>query len=101
MPLLGSATKQPSEIECYAVSYANDLDPTDNITVLAINVVSLDDSLDGLPVIQSYVADSATQQVKMFISDGTAGVIYKVTVRVQTDTGRILEDEFKLKIKEY
>ena len=101
MPLLGSSTKQPSETELYAISYKKDLDPTDNVIVLSTTITDLEGDITGLPVIETYLADNINQQVKMFISGGIAGKIYKVTIRVQTDTGRILEDEFKLKIKDY
>lgn len=101
MPLLGSTVKQPGEVELYAISYKQDLAATDSISIIGINISSLDGETEGLPVVETYLVDNASQQVKMFISGGTAGFIYKVTTRVQTDTGRILEDEFKLKIKDY
>lgn len=101
MPLLGSSTKQPSEIENYAISYAEDLEATDTFTIdfIGISVLSGDEA--GIALIDSYLVDEANQRVKMFISGGVAGSIYKVTVRIMTDSGRRLEDEFKLKIKEY
>lgn len=101
MPLLGTAIKQPAEIENYSISYANDLDSTDTFTVSLVNVISLDGTTTGLPVVDYYMADTVNKKTKMLISGGTAGSIYKVTVRIVTDTGRVLEDEFKLKIKDY
>ena len=101
MPLLGTTTKQPRETEKYAIYYGNDLDVPDSFVIQEISVVALDESTEGLPVIESYVADLEGQKTIMFISGGTAGSIYKITVRISTDSGRILEDEFKLKIKDY
>ena len=102
MPLLGTATKQPREIEKYAIYYGDTIDPTDTFEIDDISIVSLDKSeITGLPVIDSYVADLINRKVIMFISGGTAGSIYKVTVLIMTDSGRKLEDEFKLKVKDY
>ena len=102
MPLLGTATKQPREIEKYAIYYGDAIDPTDTFEIDDISIVSLDKSeITGLPVIDSYVADLINRKVIMFISGGTAGSIYKVTVLIMTDSGRKLEDEFKLKVKDY
>lgn len=99
--MLGTVTKQPAEIENYSISYSNDLDDGDKIAVHSITVVALDGSTTGLPVINNYLADVPGQQVRMTISGGTVGVVYKITTKVTTDTGRLLEDEFKLKIREY
>ena len=102
MPLLGTAVKQPREIEKYAIYYGDDLNPTDTIAIEGISVASLyEDKITGLPVIDSYMVDQDGQQVIMFVSGGTAGSIYKITVLIMTDSGRKLEDEIKLKIKEY
>lgn len=101
MPLLGTTTKQPAETEKYSIYYGDDVSPTDNISLQFLGLIAIDESTTGLPTIDSYVVDSVGQRVNMLISGGTAGVVYKITVRVITDTGRVLEDEFKLRIKEY
>lgn len=101
MPMLGSTTKQPRETELYSVAYSKDLDPGDTFTIQEISIVDLSEETTGLPVVESSLVDAGNQKVKMFISGGTAGSIYKVTVRIQTDSGRVLEDDFKLKIKDY
>ena len=101
MPMLGSVTKQPSETELYSIDYSNDLDSVNTFVILGTAVVDLEGSLEGLPIIDTALIDPTAQQVKLFVSGGTAGSIYKITVRIQTDTGRILEDDFKLKIKDY
>lgn len=101
MPMLGSVTKQPSETELYSIDYSNDLDSVNTFVILGTAVVDLEGSVEGLPTIDTALVDSTNQQAKLFVSGGTAGSIYKITVRIQTDTGRILEDDFKLKIKDY
>ena len=100
MPLLGTAIKQPSEVEKYSISYSNDLESGDIFTILATTITALDGAVTGLPTIESSLVDAINQKVHLLISGGTAGFIYKITVRIQTDTDRVLEDEFKLKIKE-
>ena len=101
MPLLGTTTKQPSEIENYSIFYGNDLDAGETFTVQSVTLVALDGSTTGLPTIEAFLADTQSQQVRISIAGGTAGVVYKVTTKILTDSGRLLEDEFKLKIREY
>lgn len=97
MAMLGTAVKQPNEIESYSVEYSEDLGPTDSIILEDITISSTTDAV--LPVVDtSGVID---QRVRMFISGGIDGQSYKVTVRVRTDTGRVLEDEFRLRIKDF
>ncbi len=101
MPYLGSTIKQPVEIEQYGIDYSDDLDPSDNFTIQSISIIALDGSEEGLPEVEHYAIYNDSHTVKLFISGGTNGVAYKITVKILTDTGRYLEDEFKLKIRDY
>lgn len=97
MAMLGSTVKQPNEIESYSVVYEDDLEPTDSILLEEISISSATGA--DLPVIDT--SGVFEQRVRMFISGGVDGQSYKVTVRVRTDTGRVLEDEFRLRIKDF
>lgn len=92
MSLLGSYIKQPAETESYSINYEDDLTAGDNVSSAVATV-----SPAGL-TIQSVVADDP--RVRLWILGGTANVTYKVTVTMTTVDGRILQDEFRVKVKE-
>lgn len=92
MSVLGSFTKQPAEKESYSINYEDDLIGADGI---ASAVVAVDQV--GLTITASVVV---SPRVKVFLADGIDGVRYKVTVTATTDDGRVLQDEFIVKVKD-
>lgn len=93
MSILGRFVKQPAERESYSIEYADDLVDQDAI---ASAVVAVDPV--GLTVLNSLVIGT---RVKVFLSDGVLGTKHKVTVTVETDDGRVMQDEFFVTIKDY
>lgn len=89
---LGSVTKQPGETESYSVSYEDALTLGDYATSTTITSTPT-----GLTIAPPIVT---TNRVRMFVSGGVSGTSYKVEVTTTTADGRILEDEFTIKVKE-
>jgi high-affinity K+ transport system ATPase subunit B len=97
MSVLGNYIKQPAEIETYTIVYEDDLVETDTINAAVATV-----SPAGLTVDYcTFVNEAGNRRTRTKVSGGTNGTKYKVTVRVTTDDGRVLEDEFFVKIKDY
>jgi hypothetical protein len=98
MSLLGNFTKQPAEVETYSISYNDDLTANDNL-LSSIAAVSGSDSA----LVVDYVAvieQPTDHRVRVKLSGGTNGVRYKVSVTTTTADGRVLQDEFFVKIKD-
>jgi len=90
---LGTVTQQPNERKSYSFVYNDALDYGDEIeSVISCETVPGD--MDVPPIL------ATNQRVRIFCSGGTDGSIYKLTVRVQTSGGEILEDELIIRIKE-
>ena len=92
MSLLGSFIKQPAETESYSITYEDDLTTGDNVESAVATVAPV-----GLTVETPVVDDP---MVRMWVSGGTNGVTYKITVTTTTADGRILQDEFRVKVKD-
>lgn len=84
--------KQPGETEDYDVSFVEYLAARSD-TGISHTVVAD----DGITVEESALADGV---VKVWLSGGTSGVTYKVTVTLTTSGGRIKQAEFQVKVKE-
>lgn len=93
MSVLGSYIKQPAEKDSYSINYADDLIDSDGIASVDVTV-----DPSGLTIVSSLVVGT---RVKVLLSGGTNGMKYKVTATATTDDGRILQDEFIIKIKDY
>lgn len=89
---IGSFLKQPVEVKDYDVDYSQWLTTGDNVQSATISVTPT-----GLQVDSVVINDP---RVKIWLSGGTDGVSYKVTVTTTTADGRVKQDEFKLKVKE-
>jgi len=88
----GTFLKQPAETLDYDLDYAEWLVPGDR--VVGANVLSEPVGLE----LDSTFIDSPI--VKLWLSGGTHGTTYKLTITTTTDGGRIKQDEFKLKVKD-
>jgi len=84
-------TKQPGDKLDYDIDFNEWLSSSDSLD-------SVDVTADtGITIVNSTIVGSV---VKVWISGGTDGEIYKITVKVITVEGRIKEQEFKIKVKE-
>lgn len=90
--ILGKFEKQPGEIESYTYDPSDDLDPGDKVQTVTASV-----DKPGLAIM---AATMVYGQAKVWLSGGKDGVDYKVTVVVDTSSGRRLEDEFIIKVRE-
>lgn len=91
--ILGSHTKQPPEVLDYDVDYSEWLTAQDNVESATVAIQP-----PGLTVDNVFINDP---RVKIWLSGGTNGVTYKVTVTTVTADGRTKEDEFKVRVKDY
>lgn len=99
--ILGRFVKQPAEREAYAIEYEDDLARGDTIAPAPqIDVAQQGSGVDTAPLHIDAV-DAASTRVTVWISGGTVGLVYKISVTASTASGRILQDEFILKIKDY
>lgn len=98
---LGKFVKQPAEREAYAIEYEDDLVAGDSIAADPVVLVEvLGGALDTTPLVIAPVTVTATR-VTLWVQGGTNGVSYKITVTANTVSGRVLQDEVTLKIKDY
>ena len=102
MAILETYEQQPAEKLDYDVYYRNSPDGTEDLldagdylddTKTAVAV-----SPEGLTV--AHATRRAEDRVKLWVSGGTSGSKYKVTITVTTDLGRIKQDEVIFKIKD-
>lgn len=89
---LGTYYKQPAERESYTIDYAQDLTAGDNLLSAQATVEPA-----GLDVQPLFVTDP---KLRFWVSGGTDGVSYKITITATTADNRILQDEVIVKIKE-
>lgn len=94
MTILGTFTKQPLEVIDYDIDYSDWLSDTD---FLVSDVTTVDGS--GLIIDSSIVL--APDVLKIWLSGGTDGLTYKITALITTDDGRVKEDEFRIRIKDF
>ena len=90
--ILGSFSKQPVEVLDY------DIDCSDWI-VSDDAVVSATATVDGTGLVINSVFVSSPR-IKVWLSAGTNGSSYKVTVTITTDDGRIKQVEFRVRVKD-
>lgn len=91
--ILDTYTKQPAEVLDYDIDYTDWLETGDTIASKTVTAET------GLTVDSSAIW-GASKKVKVWISGGTNGTTYKVTVTIVTVAGCTKEDEFRMKIKE-
>lgn len=102
--IIGRFTKQPAEREAYAIEYEDDLaagdsmvaDPAPTITIAAQVAAVPDPTPLALAAL-----DATGTRVTLWLGAGSNGQSYKISVTAATASGRILQDEFIVKIKDY
>jgi len=93
--ILGTFIKQPSDTKDYDIDYSEWLTINDRVQSVVTRVEG-PNSL--LTIVSTFIN---TPRVKIWISGGIAGSVYKITCTMTSANGRIQQDEFKMKIKEY
>lgn len=92
--MLGTIRKQPNEVIDVDVSFDTFLPALDTI----VSIESFPDNSSLIIPFTDIVGNSRT--AKIWLQDGADGITYKVTVRIHTSGGRVVEAEFKVKLKE-
>lgn len=92
MGILAKFVKQPADIQDY------DIDFNEYLTANSDTAASHTSTVDaGITKQSSVMADGV---VKVWLSGGTSGETYKVTVTVTTTAGRVKQAEIAVKVKE-
>lgn len=92
MSVLNTFTKQPADVLDYDIEYVGFLSPGDSVLS---GVATVEPA--GL-VVQTPIKVGTT--LKLWISGGTHGTKYKVTVTATTALGRTKQDELLFKVKD-
>lgn len=92
--MLGTIRKQPNEVIDVDVIFDIFLPALDTI----VSIESFPDDPSLIIPFTDIVDDGRT--AKVWLQEGTDGITYKVTVRIHTSGGRVVEVEFKVKLKE-
>ena len=100
--ILGRYTKQPSEILDYDIDFSEFLADGDTLATTGNPPVpvplEVSVSPTGLTLGPTYVIGGKT--VKQWVSAGTIGVKYKVTLKLTSGAGRKKEIEFVVTVKD-
>jgi hypothetical protein len=93
MAILAKWEKQPGEVQDYDISFVDWLAGLSD-TASSIDLASVD---TGITLVSSALVSGV---VKVWLSGGTDGTSYKVTVRILTAGGRKKEDEIVVMVRE-
>ena len=101
--ILAKYEKQPAEVKDYDIDYAEWLGPVGDTVATATTTVACD--TEPAPTLLVDSVETSDTLVKLWVSGGTAGARYKVTV-LMTTTGfagktRTDESELVFTVKEY
>ena len=98
--ILDKKEKQPVEIKDYPIDYTEWLSPiSDTIADAVAQIECLTDAANTALSLHSLGV--STTGVAVWLSGGTDGERYKVTVTVTTLGGRVDQSEFIIKVKEH
>jgi hypothetical protein len=89
--------KQPNDVLDYDVDFSDFFPSDDTITTATAEVTEIDPDTDL--VVDSVSIDGLT--VKVWLSAGITGTTYKVTTTASTSGGRVKEQEFRIRSREY
>ena len=92
MAVIASYTQQPADNLDYDIDYGEWLSNADSLLSATVAVAPA-----GLTVQSPLVVG---ERVKLWVSGGTSGTKYKVTVTTTTTLGRIKQDEIKFSVKD-
>lgn len=95
MALIATFEKQPAERLDYDIDYSSWLASGDKI-ISATSVITPTGQMEAISTITQL-----GKRAKLWVSQGVAGVTYKVEVTVTTEQGRVKQDEVSFRCKEY
>lgn len=90
--ILGTMTKQSADVLDYDIDYSQWLPSGDHVQN------ALATAPTGITIDSTFVNDPF---VKIWLAGGTSGTSYKITVTVTTQDGRVKQDEFNVRVKDY
>lgn len=90
--ILGTFSKQPVEVLDY------DIDCTD--WLVSDDALALATAVSDGAALQVDAVNVYSPRVKVWLSGGTSGSNYKVTVTITTDDGRVKQVEFRVRVKD-
>ena len=90
--ILKKFEKQPADVKDYDIDYHLWLVSTDVISSAAATA-----DIDTITIDSVFHTQS---RVKVWLSGGQADVIYKITVTITTEDGRVLQHEFIVKVRD-
>lgn len=91
--ILGRFTKQPVDILDYDMDFSDWLPAGDTLDTATPTV-----DVASLTLGATVVTDTS---VKQWVSAGTDGLTYKVTITATTTGGRTIQNEFRVRVKDY
>jgi hypothetical protein len=96
--ILAKYEKQPAEVKDYDIDYSDWLIPAeDTIDTIATTVTS---ETQAVPTLEVDYTQNTITVAKLWISGGTVGTQYKITVLMTSEGGRIDESELIFSIKD-
>lgn len=90
--ILKKFEKQPADVKDYAIDYTPWLVETDTIQSVAVTTDISTLNIDSV--------FNTPYRVKVWLSGGLADTVYKVTVTITTEDGRVLQHEFVIKVRD-
>lgn len=96
--ILATYEKQPAEYKDYDIDYSQWLTPADDTISLVTTTVT--STTEASPTLVVNLIQNTVYFSKLWVAGGTAGVKYKITVRMTTLDGRIDESELIFNIKD-
>ena len=90
--ILGTFSKQPVEVLDYDIDCSEWLVSDDELTSATAVVEPVGVTADSVLV--------SSPRVKVWLSGGTNGATYKVTVTITTDDGRVKQVEFRVRVRD-
>ena len=97
--IIGTAIQQPDEFLDYDIDYSDFLAKSNDIISAAPGEAPLVEISPNGP--SAIVQRSSDTVLKVWVSGGTEGVEYKMTIKMRTAGGRLKEDELILVIEEF
>jgi hypothetical protein len=98
--ILDKKEKQPIEVKDYPIDYSDWLGEVADTIVNAEAAIVCTSNAEDVALVASNLVIS-TMGVSVWLSGGTAGEKYKVSVNVTTAAGRVDQSEFIVKVKDY
>jgi hypothetical protein len=96
--ILAKYEKQPAEVKDYDIDYSDWLIPAeDTIDTITTTVTS---ETQATPTLEVDYTQNTITVAKLWISGGTVGTQYKITVLMTSEGGRIDESELIFSIKD-